>query len=86
MKENMKRNIRGAGMFFGAAAYGFTHMPVIVVQGFKDQRKRKKREKYYKGLKKLEEYCKELVASGRMTEEKAANLLAAAALEYVKMF
>lgn len=43
MKENTKRNIRGAGMFFGAAAYGFTHMPVIVVQGFKDQRKRKKK-------------------------------------------
>ena len=37
MKENTKRNIRGAGMFFGAAAYGFTHMPIIVAREIKKE-------------------------------------------------
>ena len=32
MKENTRRNIELAGLYFGATAYRYTHMPVIVVR------------------------------------------------------
>lgn len=45
MKESTKKNVRGIGEFLGAAAYGFTHAPVIVVKDLKEKRKGKKQNK-----------------------------------------
>ena len=85
MKDNTKKTIKGFGKFFGASAYGFTHMPILVVREIKEMRAIKKRERAYKGIKKLEEYCNEMVADGSMSEEKRTNLLLIAALNYISM-
>lgn len=42
MKESTKKNVRGLGMFLGAAVYGFVHSPAIVVKDLKEKRKGKK--------------------------------------------
>lgn len=52
MKENTnckRREMRGM-YFLGAAAYGFTHMPIMLVQEVKKERKERKLNKYKKAL------------------------------------
>lgn len=44
MKESTKKNVRGIGKFLGAAAYGFTHTPMIVAKDLKEKGKRKSKK------------------------------------------
>ena len=45
----------------------------------------KKRENTYKGIQQMKEYCDQLVAEGRMTEEQKSLLIAEAAKGYAQM-
>ena len=52
MKENTNcKRIEMRGMYFlGAAAYGFTHMPIMMVQEVKNQAKERRQRKYKRNM------------------------------------
>lgn len=45
MKESTMSMVRGAGLFFGGAAYGFVHAPVELVKEIKNRVNKKKERK-----------------------------------------
>ena len=58
----------------------------MIIQMIKELRAIKKRERVYKGIEKLKQYCDEMVADGNMSREKRENLLMVSIDEYLKMF
>ena len=67
MENNTKDFVKGAGYFFGAAAYGFTHAPAIIVGELKRKRRNKRA---YKRAKELQlEYTAKLQAGVLSKEE-----------------
>ena len=58
----------------------------MIIRMIKELRAIKKRERVYKGIEKLKQYCDEMVADGTMSREKRENLLIVSIDEYLKMF
>ena len=72
------------GKFIGAAAYGFTHVPMIIAQKLTKRKIKKEREEALKNLSLLSKFCDELIDEGRMTINQKADVIAALIIEIVK--
>lgn len=70
-----KAKMDKVGKFIGAAAYGFTHVPMIIAQKLTKHKIKKEREEALKNLSLLSKYCDELIDEGRMTINQKAALI-----------
>jgi len=90
MKEAKGEKMNRFGMFLGAAAYGFTHAPIIAVKEIKKELKRRENEKIkrdaLKGILMMRKYINEMHDSGEMDDEKYIDIMVTSLTEYIKLF
>ena len=71
MKDNTRKQIEGFGRFFGAAAYGFVHAPVKVVDHYKIKHEKKRT---LKNIHKLHDEYSERLKNWDLTKDEEDRL------------